>query len=161
MAYRVRQEKLSSGFNPNGSDRSIPVDVRNTRLQCVVLMESREEFQSLAHLLGPAIAMHQALTLAQARGQLAATGARVLLTDVAFDGRTWEDALTMLAGYPRVVALLVTGPRLDERSWIYALERGAYDVIPQPFETREVERILQNARAHAGTSRAQRRAGAA
>jgi FixJ family two-component response regulator len=75
----------------------------------------------------------------------------VLLTEAAFPGGTWRDALAMKARRHRNVALVVMAALADERLWLDVLEEGAYDLILKPFVAEELLRILANADACART----------
>ena len=44
--------------------------------------------------------------------------------------------------------LVVTSRLADDYLWAEALNLGAYDVLPKPFETAEVERVLGSAWLH-------------
>jgi len=95
------------------------------------------------------IRIHRSPTLNDAKARLHATKSRVLLTDVSFQRGGWEDALRMAARRPVRTALVLVSRLADERLWIDALERGAYDLILQPFHADELRRILGNAHLHA------------
>jgi DNA-binding NtrC family response regulator len=118
-------------------------------LDCVFLTSSEPQLESVARLLPRnGIRIHHAAMLEQAEFLLGVTRATVLLTDAEFLDGTWEDAIGLLKSHPEV-ALVVTSPQADEGFWIDALERGAYDLIVQPFAGEEVRRILENAHIHA------------
>jgi DNA-binding NtrC family response regulator len=140
------------------------MEQRPCRFECVFLAGCAEESQAVSRLLEPAcVTVHHAATLGDAKSLLQETGSEVLLTELTFDGGTWEDARTMLAQTrPRAVLVVtVEQAQADERLWIDALERGAYDLILQPFVAEELQRILDNANAHARWSRATQKTRAA
>jgi DNA-binding NtrC family response regulator len=95
------------------------------------------------------IHIHRSTTLDHAEARLRATKSRVLLTDVSFERGSWEDALRMAASLPLRTAVVLVSRLADEGLWIDALERGAYDLILQPFRVDEMRRILENAHFHA------------
>ncbi len=95
------------------------------------------------------IHIHRSTTLDHAEARLRATKSQVLLTDIAFERGGWEDALRMVARLPLRTAVVLVSRLADERLWIDALERGAYDLILEPFQADEMRRILGNAHFHA------------
>ncbi len=131
------------------SHPSKAADTREPGLDCVFLTSSEPQLQAVSRLLPRnGVRIHHAAILEQAEFLLGVTRATVLLTDAEFLDGTWEDAISMLKSHPQV-ALVVTSAQADERLWIDALERGAYDLIVQPFAGEEVRRILENAHLHA------------
>jgi DNA-binding response OmpR family regulator len=65
---------------------------------------------------------------------------------------SWTDVLDVLVAADSPAALVVTAPLGDERLWVDVLHRGGYDVLAQPFDKREVERVIALARDHSGTA---------
>lgn len=61
------------------------------------------------------------------------------------DWRTFLDRLTGMAEPP---LLIVTSEQADERLWAEVLNLGAYDLIPRPFDQKEVIRIVSAAWLH-------------
>jgi CheY-like chemotaxis protein len=55
---------------------------------------------------------------------------------------TWKDMVEALAPLPNPPYLIVASRQADERLWAEALNLGAYDVLPIPFNTAEVVRTL-------------------
>jgi DNA-binding NtrC family response regulator len=122
------------------------------RFSCVFLGCSWEDYQLASGLLHAAhICVHRAGSLEQADSLLGTGDSRVLLTEVAFPGGTWRDALAMTARHGRNVVLVVTAALADERFWLDVLDQGAYDLILKPFVAEELLRILENADACART----------
>ncbi len=122
------------------------------RFSCVFLGCSREEYQSAFGLLDAAgIRLHRAGSLEQADSLLGVGDSLVLLTEAAFPGGTWRDALAMKARRHRNAVLVVTAAAADESLWLDVLEQGAYDLILKPFVAEELFRILENADACART----------
>jgi CheY-like chemotaxis protein len=125
----------------------------HTEFECVFLTRSEEESLTVSRLLRPAgIRVLPAALLEEADLLMAATNSAVLLTDTDFVGGTWESALEMVAkSHPRA-ALVLAASQADERFWIDVLERGAFDLVLKPFEAIELQRVLENANAHARSS---------
>lgn len=55
---------------------------------------------------------------------------------------SWKDVLAALALLPDPPYLIVASRHADDRLWAEALNLGAYDVLPAPFEPAEVVRTL-------------------
>ena len=55
---------------------------------------------------------------------------------------SWKEVLAALALLPDPPYLIVTSKHADDRLWAEALNLGAYDVLPEPFDAAEVMRTL-------------------
>ncbi len=73
---------------------------------------------------------------------------RKLLPLVLCDGENWKEMLERLRDLPQPPLLIVTSRVADERLWAEALNLGAYDVLPKPFDLNEVVRVLSLAWLH-------------
>ena len=121
---------------------------------CVFLTASVREAEATSALLNPAqIRIYHAASLDDAEERLKLTRSRVLLTNTAFARGIWTDAVQMAQHLRPSAALVVAALLADERLWIGALERGAYDLIQKPFRLDELCRILRNAHHHASTDK--------
>ncbi len=136
-----------------GDDSPEPA-IRETGLHpvgfsCVFLTPSAREADLVARLARPAhIRIYHATRLQEAEALLAGKHSRILLTNAAFPGGDWKDALSAAAHLSRPAALVVASAAADDRLWIEVLERGAYDLILKPFRASELCRILENAYFH-------------
>jgi DNA-binding response OmpR family regulator len=64
----------------------------------------------------------------------------------------WKWLLTDLRRLANPPQLIVTSHTADDSLWAEVLNIGGYDVLPQPFNRDEVERVVASARRHfAGT----------
>ncbi len=125
---------------PKRVDSAAPPD---PEFDCVFLSSSEREYQTASRLLKPpGIRIHHAALLEQADFLLTATGALVLLSDMAFLDGSWTDAKGMLAKLHPRVALVLALENADERLWLDVLEQGVYDVVLKPFAADELRRIL-------------------
>jgi DNA-binding response OmpR family regulator len=61
---------------------------------------------------------------------------------------TWKRLLADLRRHVRPPQLIVTSNLSDEMLWAEALNWGAYDVLAEPLERDEVERVIASARRH-------------
>jgi FixJ family two-component response regulator len=55
---------------------------------------------------------------------------------------TWIDVRDIIAQVQPEILIIVTDPKADERLWAEVLNRGAYDLLAQPFYEPEVRRVL-------------------
>jgi DNA-binding NtrC family response regulator len=69
----------------------------------------------------------------------------IVLTEATLPDGNWLDVLHLVRACPQELEVIVTDPQADSRLWSEALNRGAYDLIAQPFYEPEVQRILANA----------------
>ncbi len=84
-------------------------------------------------------------TLQHARAKLRQGEFEVILTEAKLPDGNWLDVLHLVRASPQDLEVIITDPQADARLWSEALNRGAYDLIAQPFYEPEVRRILQNA----------------
>jgi DNA-binding response OmpR family regulator len=54
----------------------------------------------------------------------------------------WKNLLESLRNRPRPPQLIVTSRTADEQLWSEVLNCGGYDVLPQPFQREEMERVV-------------------
>jgi DNA-binding response OmpR family regulator len=64
------------------------------------------------------------------------------------DGSNWKEMLARSRDLPEPPVLIVTSRVADECLWAEALNLGAYDVLPKPFDTNEVVRVVSLAWLH-------------
>jgi len=60
----------------------------------------------------------------------------------------WKRVLNDLRALTRPPQLIVTSRTADDYLWAEVLNVGGYDVLPQPFDRDEVERVVAGARRH-------------
>ena len=106
-------------------------------------VEDADQLRDMLDLLP--VAFDYARGLEQARAKLREQRYRVILTEAALPDAAWLDVLELARENCPDTAVIVTDPLADGRFWAEALNRGAYDLIAQPFHTSEVQRILSNA----------------
>lgn len=66
----------------------------------------------------------------------------LLVTEITLPDGAWNDVLDLarrLESYPPVI---VTSLHADARFWVEAVDAGAADVVRQPFDRPEVQRVL-------------------
>jgi DNA-binding NtrC family response regulator len=80
-----------------------------------------------------------------ARAKLRRDSYEVILTEAGLPDGDWLDVLQLARNSAVESEVIVTDPHADARFWSEALNRGAYDLVVQPFDQAEVRRILYNA----------------
>ena len=107
---------------------------------------SGEDAKTLSGILGSvSIAMRRAGSLKEALRRLEAEPFGVVLTEAQLPDGNWTDVLQHLKQSGKRIAVVVTHRFADGQFWADILDRGAYDLLPQPFCSGEVQRILANA----------------
>jgi DNA-binding NtrC family response regulator len=114
-----------------------------------------EDARNLSQMLRPLpLILDQADTVKQAEGRLHSQEYDVVLTEASLPDGKWLDVLHMVRDSAREPEVIVTDRHADARFWAEALNLGAYDLLAQPFEPSEVQRILSNACSRAVASAA-------
>jgi DNA-binding NtrC family response regulator len=78
----------------------------------------------------------------EARSRLAGNAYGAILTEADLPDGSWKDIIRLALDLPAQPAVVVTRPAADDRFWGDVLNLGCYDLLTQPFDTREVQRIL-------------------
>ena len=73
---------------------------------------------------------------------------QVVVTETEIPGWNWKRVLDDLRKMAHPPQLIVTSRHADDRLWAEALNVGAFDVLPQPFERFDVQRAIESARRH-------------
>ena len=69
----------------------------------------------------------------------------VVICDAAFENGNWQALLADLQRRSHPPSLVVSSRLADERLWAEVLNLGGYDVLAQPFDSREVLRVARMA----------------
>ena len=69
----------------------------------------------------------------------------LLLVDADLPDGSWQDLLPFVSNYERPCETIVVSRLGDERLWVEVMAQGAFDLIAEPYEEREVLRIIQGA----------------
>jgi DNA-binding NtrC family response regulator len=91
------------------------------------------------------LTLEHTASLQQARVKLRQANFDLVLTEAALPDGSWLDVLHLVRDCPQSLEVVITDPHADARLWSEALNRGAYDLLAQPFYEPEVRRILYNA----------------
>lgn len=104
------------------------------------------EAEALSEMLRPAaLAMDHAACLEGARRMLGAQTYRAILTEAELPDGIWTDVIDLTYELGVFPAIIVTRRTADDLFWAEVLNLGAYDLLAQPFDEKEVRRILTNA----------------
>ena len=105
-----------------------------------------EDARHLSQMLRPLpLILDEADSVQQARARLHVEEYDVILTEATLPDGRWLDVLHMVRDSAHEPQVIVTDRQADARFWAEALNLGAYDLLAQPFELSEVQRILSNA----------------
>lgn len=75
--------------------------------------------------------------------RLRASAVSVIVCESVLDDGTWKDILDYNQAGSHAPPLIVTSRLADEYLWAEVLNLGGYDVLPKPFNDREVRHVLQ------------------
>lgn len=124
-----------------------------SEITVLVVSSSCETKSSLQTTLSTAVrGIHAVSSCTEATSLLQAFDIPVVIFDATISDGTWRDLLEITAA-----SVIVTSPFADEILWAEVLNRGGYDVLPQPFDPSETIRITEaaaryrNVMAHLGT----------
>lgn len=113
------------------------------------------DVETVARMLGPvSIRCETVASLEDARARLAREPYGAVLTAAYLPDGDWKDVLDAARGLGPAPAVIVTHCDADDVFWAEVLNLGCYDMLAQPFDAREVQRILTLACSHALTSAA-------
>jgi DNA-binding response OmpR family regulator len=91
---------------------------------------------------GSTWALQACTTLDEALPILKNGGIPLVLCECDLQPGSWKEVLAALEALPDPPYLIVTSKHADDRLWAEALNLGAYDVLPEPFDAAEVMRTL-------------------
>jgi DNA-binding NtrC family response regulator len=113
----------------------------------VLFVSSRgEDAGMLSKMLKPApIEFEHVSSLQDARDNLGRGSYRAVLTEAYLPDGDWKDVLNLTWELGTSPAVIVTHRFADDRFWAEVLNLGCYDLLAQPFDAREVRRILTSA----------------
>jgi DNA-binding NtrC family response regulator len=107
---------------------------------------SGEDAETLSSMLGSvSIPLRFASSLEEALRKLEAERFGVVLTEAQLPDGNWTDVLQFVKRSGKRTEVVVTHGFADGQLWADILDLGAYDLLPQPFCSGEVQRILANA----------------
>ncbi len=69
----------------------------------------------------------------------------LLLVDAELPDGSWRDLLQLLQRPSRSIEMIVCSRQGDEQLWAEVLQCGGYDLLVEPYDHREVHRIIDSA----------------
>lgn len=103
----------------------------------------REDHDLLGRILDPERwVIHAVFTVRSAKRLLRTEQVSVVICERHLPDGGWADLLSETISSPKPPPLIVASRLADECLWAEALNAGAYDVLPKPFELVEVTRAL-------------------
>lgn len=69
----------------------------------------------------------------------------VIVTDLAHPDGSWQDVFVAATENLSDAEVVVTSPLADERLWSVVLWLGGYDILAEPYDSREVKRVVEGA----------------
>jgi DNA-binding NtrC family response regulator len=116
------------------------------RLRVLFVSSQREDAGMLAQILNPdSMEFKHVSSLEDARQTLGQGSFGVVLTEAYLLDGDWKDVLDATWELETAPAVVVTHRFADDRFWAEVLNLGCYDMLAQPFDAREVQRILTSA----------------
>jgi len=115
----------------------------NDRLLLIQPPHRRHELLEL--LQGKDLQISTASDFLEARRKLRDETFDILLADAELHDGTWRDILRLNLRLHQPCEMIVCSPSGDEELWAEALQRGAYDLLVEPFSRQEVYRIIRSA----------------
>jgi DNA-binding response OmpR family regulator len=100
----------------------------------------RNLFAQSAWQIGGARSWHGALDY------LSRNSVAVVVCEKKLPDFEWKEVLASLSGRPDAPVLIVTSEHVDDSLWAEVLNLGGYDVLMKPFDSTEVERVINLAR---------------
>lgn len=108
-----------------------------------------EDHAALVQILRPhKWTIHSASTLLVATSLLCSHPISLVVCERDLWPHSWKDLLQETEALPIGPFLIVTSCYADDHLWAEALNLGAYDVLPKPFDAAEVSRTLSTAVLH-------------
>ena len=116
------------------------------RLRVLFVSSHREDAGMLAQILNPdCMEFNHVSSLKDARQTLGQGSFGVVLTEAYLLDGDWKDVLGATWELETAPAVVVTHRFADDRFWAEVLNLGCHDMLAQPFDAREVRRILTSA----------------
>ena len=69
----------------------------------------------------------------------------MVLTDAALPDGDWRGVLQIVAQAGANIEVVVCSSLGDHKLWLDVLEQGAYDVLVEPYQHEEIQRIVEGA----------------
>ena len=110
----------------------------------VLSPQRRSKLQRLLNNCGVQTSL--ASTLDEARQKIASSRSYdLVLTDAELPDGSWQDLLDVVLDSGKACEIVVSSRCGDEDLWAEVLQRGAYDLLVEPYDHQEVCRIIESA----------------
>ena len=115
----------------------------NKQLTALLVMPQERRSRLLTHLTDLDATILTAASCGEAARLLRdEPGVRLVLTDLSLPDGSWFDVLSRVGDARHDAKVVVCAHLADERLWTQVLEAGGFDVLVEPYQDREVHRIL-------------------
>ncbi len=95
-------------------------------------------------LAGEPIEIHEVRTCKEVRDWLqGGNPPHLVFTDTALSDGTWADVVALAGRAHDPVDVIVVSHQTDQKLYIEAIERGAYDFITPPFAVSDLEHVVR------------------
>jgi DNA-binding response OmpR family regulator len=113
------------------------------KFSLLVVSPHKDDCMSVSKILqNPCWRIDQASCLDEARKRLQYQGASVILCERDLPDGSWKDLLPVLRELPGVASVVVISRHANDDLWSDVLSSGGYDVLPKPFDRRELVRVV-------------------
>ena len=117
-----------------------------TEAMALVVMNQERRLPLLANLKKLNFDVLTVANCQEARALLATRPpVEVIITDVTLPDGNWCDIFKYLVDYNVQASVVVSSALADESLWSEILWRGAYDLLVEPYENRELRRVVEGA----------------
>jgi CheY-like chemotaxis protein len=115
-----------------------------TRFNVLSVSPVPRDHHMLRHILDAGLWQISAVaTRREAIERLGVSAVSVVVCESVLEDGTWKDILEHNQSSPYAPPLIVTSRLADEYLWAEVLNLGGYDVLPKPFNDKEVRHVLQ------------------
>lgn len=113
------------------------------RPRVLVVMPSHRRLGLLPILEQSGMEVYVVGNFRDAQQKLADQSYDLLFVDAELPGGSWQHLVEAVSTLGKNCEVIVCSRCGDERLWAEVLQCGAYDLIPEPYDEREVARIAQ------------------
>jgi DNA-binding response OmpR family regulator len=119
---------------------------RQEKFPLLVVSPFTDDFSAVRQILqNPCWQISHARNLEEAAISLKQMVASVVLCERDLPDGNWKDILPLTRELTVVPSVLVVSRHADDSLWADVLSCGGYDVLPKPFDRREVVRVISMA----------------
>ena len=124
-------------------------NARQEKIPLLVVSSQADDYSAVRQILqNPCWEIDHAANLEEADKCLQHKVASVILCERDLPDGTWKDLLPRTRELSMVPSLLVVSRHADDNLWADVLSSGGYDVLPKPFDRREMVRVIGMAWRH-------------